>query len=92
MGCGCKDKTDPYAEVRAERDRWLRNKVRGTDRMAIHAIRFERDDITVYVVIEAKSAEDAAEFAVKELADGNFDLVGAENQVVSAGEVAASAP
>jgi len=27
MGCGCRDKTDPYADVRAERDRWLRAEV-----------------------------------------------------------------
>ena len=56
------------------------------NRVTKHAIKFQRDDILVYVVIPAKSAEDAAALAVKELADGNFDLVGAEGTVVSAGQ------
>ena len=37
MGCGCKDKTDPFVASRPRRDRWLRAEVdkvmRNTDRL-----------------------------------------------------------
>ena len=37
MGCGCKDKSDPFGPVRPRRDRWLRAEVdrvmRNTDRL-----------------------------------------------------------
>ena len=79
MGCGCKDKTDPHADIRAMRDRWLRAEVERIV-MQEHAIRFEKGEVVVYVVLKAASPIEAVELAVNELADvDSFVLVGAED-------------
>jgi len=43
-----------------------------------HAIRFEKNDVVLYVVVKAATTEEAAELAVALLKEGEFDLVGAE--------------
>ena len=51
--------------------------------MQEHAIRFEKGEVVLYVVLKAATATEAAEQAVALLKEGGFDLVGAEHSTVA---------
>ena len=50
--------------------------------MQEHAIRFEKNDVVVYVVLKAESSGKAAEQAVELLKHCKFELIGAEPSTV----------